>query len=296
MERESFENEEVGEIMNKHYINIKVDREERPDVDKVYMNFVQASTGGGGWPMSVFLTPSLKPIFGGTYFPPEDMMYGRPGFKSILLNIARQWDTKRDQLIESGDKIIEALSDAAKVVKSGEGVDLPNAVEVTKKCLFQLSNSYDEEFGGFSRAPKFPQPVNFNFLFHLIATEKSDEVKKQALEMVLFTLEMMAQGGIHDHISKGFARYSTDQSWHVPHFEKMLYDQGQLAVAYARAFQATGDTKFAVVVRDIIDYSIRDLRHPLGGFFSGEDADSLPTPDAEKKQEGAFCVWTYEEL
>ena len=220
--------------MNEHFINVKVDREERPDVDKVYMSFVQATTGGGGWPMSVFLTPKLKPIYGGTYFPPQDsvkpksdilsfdnngkeksdigqlsdffylifQVFGRPGFKTILRALSSKWEMQREQMMESGDRIIEAL-EASK--QTGVGTDdetPPECKEVVKTCFKQLSQSYDSEYGGFSKEPKFPQPVNFNFLFSFYAGNRNDDRAKQGLEMTLHTLKMMAKGGIHDHISQ----------------------------------------------------------------------------------------------
>ena len=282
--------------MNEHFINVKVDREERPDVDKVYMSFVQASTGSGGWPMSVFMTPNLKPVFGGTYFPPEDQVFGRPGFKTILQSLANQWQSKQDKLMEAGEKIIEAMGEQDRA-SSGSESELKLGGGTLQKCFAQLVKSYEPNMGGFSRAPKFPQPVNFNFLFRFAADEKTDgDHSKQALKMVLHTLDMMSKGGIFDHVSKGFARYSTDERWHVPHFEKMLYDQGQLCVAFAQAFQASGDPKFKRVLNDVIEYVARDLTHADGGFYSAEDADSLPESGSEHKKEGAFCVWTFDEL
>ncbi|XP_063446379.1 spermatogenesis-associated protein 20-like isoform X1 [Mytilus trossulus] len=294
MERESFENEEVGKILNDDFVCIKVDREERPDVDKVYMTFVQATHGSGGWPMSVWLTPDLKPIVGGTYFPPDDRYYGRPGFKSILKKIAQQWVEKRELIDHQGTAILDALMNGTLLAGSAD-LGCPGRESVSK-CYQMLQKSYDEELGGFGKAPKFPQPVNFNFLFHLYATEPNSEVGKTALEMSLQTLRFMARGGINDHVSKGFHRYSTDTLWHVPHFEKMLYDQGQLLVAYATAYQITKDETFADVARDIVEYVTRDLQSPEGGFYSAEDADSYPVDDTSEKKEGAFCVWTYEEI
>lgn len=294
MERESFENEEVGKILNDDFVCIKVDREERPDVDKVYMTFVQATSGGGGWPMSVWLTPDLKPIVGGTYFPPDDRYYGRPGFKSILKKIAEQWKEKRELIDHQGTAILDALMNGILIAGTAD-LGHPGR-ESASKCYQMLEKSYDEELGGFGKAPKFPQPVNFNFLFHLYATEPNSEVGKTALEMSLQTLRFMAKGGINDHVSKGFHRYSTDRMWHVPHFEKMLYDQGQLLVAYATAYQITKDEMFADVARDIVEYVGRDLQSSEGGFYSAEDADSYPIDGVSEKKEGAFCVWTYEEI
>ncbi|XP_005092543.1 spermatogenesis-associated protein 20 isoform X2 [Aplysia californica] len=294
MERESFENAEIGKLLNENFVNIKVDREERPDVDKVYMTFVQASTGGGGWPMSVWLTPDLKPIVGGTYFPPDDRYYGRPGFKTIVKLIAEQWKEKRAEIEGQGTKILDALMRASHASEH-QSATVP-AVTCTAKLYEMLDSSFDEERGGFGTAPKFPQPVNLGALFRLFHSEPNDETGARALHMCLLTLTKMANGGIHDHISQGFHRYSTDRTWHVPHFEKMLYDQGQLAVAYSEAYQITKDSLFADVARDIFAYVNRDLSHPAGGFYSAEDADSLPTASSSEKKEGAFCVWKFEEL
>ncbi|KAF4518086.1 hypothetical protein B566_EDAN007787 [Ephemera danica] len=296
MERESFENDGIAQIMNEHFINVKVDREERPDVDRVYMTFVQASSGRGGWPMSVFLTPTLIPVAGGTYFPPRDT-FGRPGFPTVLLSLATQWKENQQKFFDSGAKIMEVLQRNSKLESTSESssTEMPGS-DCWRTCLSQLSRSFEPEFGGFGSAPKFPQPSNFNFLFHVYARDPNSEAGKKALEMSLYTLKMMAKGGMHDHVSQGFARYSTDDRWHVPHFEKMLYDQGQLLVSYAAAYTATKDEFFAEIVRDIVTYVSRDLSHPLGGFYSAEDADSLPSFDSTEKKEGAFCVWTYEEV
>ncbi|XP_041363382.1 spermatogenesis-associated protein 20-like isoform X2 [Gigantopelta aegis] len=294
MERESFENEEIGKILNENFISIKVDREERPDVDKVYMTFVQATTGSGGWPMSVWLTPDLKPVVGGTYFPPDDRYYGRPGFKSILLNIAEKWNLRQDKIEEQGTAILDALMQTTQVEESG-GSDRAGQ-DCVDKCYQMLEKSYDPEMGGFSNAPKFPQPVNLKFLLHFYGSKPDSCERKRALDMAVHTLKMMAKGGMHDHVAQGFHRYSTDKFWHVPHFEKMLYDQAQLAVAYLDAYQITKDKFLAETARDIFKYVSRDLSHPAGGFYSAEDADSLPTADSKEKKEGAFCVWTWGEV
>ncbi|XP_062592799.1 spermatogenesis-associated protein 20-like isoform X2 [Saccostrea cucullata] len=297
MERESFENEEIGRILNENFVSIKVDREERPDVDRVYMTFIQATSGGGGWPMSVWLTPELKPLFGGTYFPPDDRYYGRPGFKSVLNTIADQWKTRRGVIEEQSSVILRTLQEGTSASEA-PGQSLPNLKACTENLYYQLERSFDQENGGFSKEPKFPQPVNFNFLFRMYAKCKDtySDMAKSSLEMATFTLSKMAKGGIFDHISKGFHRYSTDAMWHVPHFEKMLYDQGQLLFTYAEAYQITREDEFFQVVRDIAEYTMRDLLHPTGGFYSAEDADSLPTADSTKKKEGAFCVWTYDQI
>ncbi|XP_071814975.1 spermatogenesis-associated protein 20-like isoform X2 [Apostichopus japonicus] len=291
MERESFENPDIGKLMNEHFVNIKVDREERPDVDRVYMTFVQATSGGGGWPMSVWLTPDLKPVVGATYFPPTDK-YGRPGFGTILTLLAKQWQEQRDQLNEKGTMILDALMRATQLQSTDTG--LPG-LDVAGKCFKQLSDSYDSEFGGFGDAPKFPQPVLLSFLLRYHNFYKETSEGKKALEMCLHTMRMMAKGGVYDHVSQGFHRYSTDRVWHVPHFEKMLYDQGQLVSAYITAYQITKDEFFAEVAKEIIQYVCRDLSDESGGFYSAEDADSLPSHDAKDKKEGAFCVWTEKE-
>ncbi|XP_077044316.1 spermatogenesis-associated protein 20 isoform X5 [Agelaius phoeniceus] len=294
MEEESFKSKEIGEIMNEHFVCIKVDREERPDVDKVYMTFVQATSGGGGWPMSVWLTPDLKPFAGGTYFPPEDGVH-RVGFRTVLLRIAEQWKENKDALLESSQRILEALRHTSEIRVQGQESP-PPAKEVMDTCFQQLSRSYDEDYGGFSKSPKFPTPVNLNFLFTYWALHQTTPEGARALKMALYTLKMMAHGGLHDHIGQGFHRYSTDQHWHVPHFEKMLYDQGQLAAVYSKAFQISGDEFFADIVRDILLYVSRDLSDQAGGFYSAEDADSYPTTTSTEKREGAFCVWTAKEL
>ncbi|OXB76992.1 UNVERIFIED_CONTAM: hypothetical protein H355_014814 [Colinus virginianus] len=306
MEEESFKNREIGEIMSKNFVCIKVDREERPDVDKVYMTFVQATSGGGGWPMSVWLTPDLKPFAGGTYFPPEDSAH-HVGFRTVLLRMAEQWRQNQEALLQSSQRILEALRSLSHV-GTQEQQAAPPAQEVLATCFQQLSGSYDEEYGGFSQSPKFPTPVNLNFLFTYWALHRTTPEGARALQMSLHTLKMMARGGIHDHVGQGFHRYSTDRQWHVPHFEKMLYDQGQLAAVYSRAFQhsraasapplpqISGEEFFADVAADILLYVSRDLGSQAGGFCSAEDADSYPTSTCSEKREGAFCVWTAEEL
>ena len=297
MAHESFESEEVAAIMNREFVNIKVDREERPDVDRVYMTFVQATTGGGGWPMSVWLTPELKPFVGGTYFPPEDR-YGQPGFSKVLERIAAAWKQGHEKIAEQGTQIIAALAQAE--ASGGEATQLGAAA--LDAAYQQIGRSYDAHEGGFGTAPKFPRPVTFNFLFRVYARAPESASGKHALEMNLFTLRKMAAGGMHDHLGGGFHRYSVDAFWHVPHFEKMLYDQAQLAVAYLEAFQITREPLFEEVARDILDYVRRDMTAKEGGFFSAEDADSeVPVagagdPGHSAKAEGAFYVWTKKEL
>src|SRR5262245_424973 len=274
MAHESFENEEVAAIMNREFVNIKVDREERPDVDRVYMTFVQATTGSGGWPMSVWLTPDLKPFVGGTYFPPEER-YGQPAFKKVLERIATAWKEDHDKIVEQGSRIVAALRESQSAAP-GEGKIDGSVLDAAYK---QIDRSYDPKEGGFGSAPKFPRPVTLNFLTQFYARDSKSDFGKHALDMALFTLRKLAAGGMHDHIGGGFHRYSVDRYWHVPHFEKMLYDQAQLAVAYLNAFQITKDKQYDSVARDILDYVARDMASKEGGFFSAEDADS-PVPVA----------------
>jgi uncharacterized protein YyaL (SSP411 family) len=296
MAHESFENEEVAAIMNREFVNIKVDREERPDVDRVYMTFVQATTGGGGWPMSVWLTPDLKPFVGGTYFPPEER-YGQPGFKKVLERIATAWKENHDQIVEQGGKIVAALQESQSRTAGEGAID----AKILDAAYRQIDRSYDPKEGGFGNAPKFPRPVTLNFLTRLYARDPKSESGKHALEMTLFTLHKMAAGGMHDHIGGGFHRYSVDRYWHVPHFEKMLYDQAQLAVAYLDALQITGDRQYEAIARDILDYVARDMTSKEGGFFSAEDADSpvvagIGDPGHSKTKEGVFYIWTKKEI
>src|SRR5438094_2549680 len=296
MAHESFENEDVAAIMNREFVNIKVDREERPDVDRVYMTFVQATTGGGGWPMSVWLTPDLKPFVGGTYFPPEDR-YGQPAFKMVLERIATAWKENHDKIVEQGGKIVDALRESQSTSNAEGKID----AAILEAAYRQIDRSYDSKEGGFGNAPKFPRPVTLNFLTRFYARDPKNESGKHALEMALFTLRKMASGGMHDHLGGGFHRYSVDRYWHVPHFEKMLYDQAQLAVAYLDGFQITQDRQLASVARDILEYVTRDMRSKEGGFFSAEGADSLfelgKTEHGHRKTaEGAFYIWTKKEI
>ena len=313
MAHESFERTEVAAIMNREFVNIKVDREERPDVDRVYMTFVQATTGSGGWPMSVWLTPELKPFVGGTYFPPEDR-HGQPAFSSVMQRIAAAWKQGHEKIAEQGTKIIAALSQAA----SGSEEKPAQLGAATLDAAYQqIARIYDAHEGGFGTAPKFPRPVTLNFLFRVYARARESASGKHALEMNSFTLRKMAAGGIHDHLGGGFHRYSVDSFWHVPHFEKMLYDQAQLAVAYLEAFQITREPLFEEVARDILDYVRRDMTAKEGGFFSAEDADSVfpvaavsdrpNAPEAGPESagaqraplqhgEGAFYTWSKKEI
>ncbi len=283
MAHESFENPEIARLMNEKFINIKVDREERPDVDRVYMAFVQATTGSGGWPMSVWLTPEGRPFFGGTYFPPDDR-YGRAGFPNVLEQIAHVWVQDRERIEQEGQKVINALQDSP---PPGGKVFQPEAKTALNRAYTNFAQSFDAEQGGFGGAPKFPRPSVLNLLLRGDA---------RARDMALFTLQKMAAGGLRDHLGGGFHRYSVDEFWHVPHFEKMLYDQAQLAVSYIEAWQITQDPFFAQVARQTLDYVLRDMTHIEGGFYSAEDADSLIAHGQPEHAEGAFYVWTKAEI
>jgi len=288
MERESFENEEIAAILNRYFVPIKVDREERPDVDRVYMLFVQATTGSGGWPMSVWLTPDRKPFFGGTYFPPDNR-YGRPGFKAVLERLARAWMEDRARIQQSGSAVIEQLR-RHNEISAGHAMPDRKALDAG---FYAFRRSFDGRLGGFGSAPKFPRPSVLQFLLRYYVESKNEE----ALEMVLVTLREMAKGGMNDQLGGGFHRYSVDERWFVPHFEKMLYDQAQLAVTYTEAFKITRDGQYAAVARDVLDYILRDMTHPEGGFYSAEDADSATDPEhPEEKGEGAFYIWSHAEI
>ena len=291
MEHESFEHAQVAEVLNRHFVSIKVDREERPDVDRVYMTFVQATTGSGGWPMSVWLTPSLKPFYGGTYFPP-DARWGKPGFVDILEEVARVWREERDKVERSASSIVERLQSFA--AQTGGGA-IPGPAVLTAASQ-QFRAAFDARRGGFGDAPKFPRPSELLFLLR----EHARTGEAEPRDMVLATLRAMALGGMRDHIGGGFHRYSVDGEWRVPHFEKMLYDQAQLVIAYLEAAQVTGEPLFAGVATDTLDYVMRDLADSEGGFFSAEDADSVPPEQASApaphKSEGAFYIWEDDEI
>jgi uncharacterized protein len=286
MAHESFEQESVARILNEHFVSIKVDREERPDVDRVYMAYVQAMTGHGGWPLSAWLTPELKPFYGGTYFPPEDR-HGRAGFSTILQAIALGWRNEREKLVAEGERAIGALRD----YYNGGGPDpqseetaggtaggtslVDRASKAFEKGFEHFYESFDAANGGFGGAPKFPRASNLNFLFRVAALQGlQSELGAEAVRLATGTLRMMARGGIHDQVGGGYHRYSVDEAWFVPHFEKMLYDQAQIAVNCLEAKQATGDERYAWMARDIFDYVARDLTSPGGGFYTAEDADS----------------------
>jgi uncharacterized protein YyaL (SSP411 family) len=291
MEHESFESAGIAAFLKEHFVSIKVDREERPDVDQVYMTFVQATTGHGGWPMSVWLTPDLRPFVGGTYFPPTDVP-GRPGFITVLRRIAELWKTERNQIEDKAHSLLAALRDVQNEVVANPVEDW-RPDKALETGFGQYARMFDSVQGGFGGAPKFPRPVNLEFLLHLVARKKSGATQREAAQaMALHTLRKMADGGMHDHLGGGFHRYSVDAEWHVPHFEKMLYDQAQLAQVYLTGYQVSGDDFFAKVAANILHYVSHDLTAKDGGFYSAEDADSLPVVGAARKLEGAFYVWT----
>jgi uncharacterized protein YyaL (SSP411 family) len=290
MEHESFENPDVAQVLNEHFVSIKVDREERPDVDRVYMTFVQATTGSGGWPMSVWLTPSLQPFYGGTYFPPTSK-WGRPGFIDILQEIARVWADEREKVLQSASTIVERLRSMGRQEPGG----VPGEGALARGVRESFA-AFDARRGGFGDAPKFPRPSELLFLLR----EHARTGDVDARRMTEATLQAMAIGGMRDHIGGGFHRYSVDGDWRVPHFEKMLYDQAQLVLAYLETAQLTGQRFYADVAADTLEYVGRDLGHPDGGFYSAEDADSVPPEDAGNagahKSEGAFYIWREEEI
>ncbi len=282
MERESFEDERVGMVLNQHFISIKVDREERPDVDRIYMAFVQATTGSGGWPMSVFLTPDLKPFYSGTYFPPEPG-HGRPSFLQLIQQVSEAWIARRPEIERSAAEVHSQIAEFLRPKPAASDTEF--SADLIRRAGLDLKQMYDPQHGGFGGPPKFPQPSQPGLLLRY--AKRFDD--SEAMQMVMHTCERMAAGGIHDQLGGGFARYSVDARWLVPHFEKMLYDNAQLLELYLHAYLVSGNQIHAETARRIINYVLRDLAHPEGGFYSAEDADS-------DGHEGKFYCWTRAEL
>ncbi|RIK35960.1 MAG: thioredoxin domain-containing protein, partial [Chloroflexi bacterium] len=280
MERESFEDETTAALMNELFVNVKVDREERPDLDAIYMDAVQAMTGQGGWPMSVFLTPDAKPFYGGTYFPPQPR-YGMPSFQQVLRAVADAYRDRRDQVEGQAERLTEMLQRSASL--GAQSADLGS--ETLHEALAQLRQVFDDEHGGFGSQPKFPQPMTLDF----ILTQYRHSRDLDTLYMAELTLEQMALGGIYDQLGGGFHRYSVDAVWLVPHFEKMLYDNAQLLRTYLHAWQITRSDLYRRVLDETIDYVLREMTAPQGGFYSTQDADS-------EGEEGKFFVWTPDEI
>jgi uncharacterized protein YyaL (SSP411 family) len=282
MEHESFEDPAIAKLLNDHFVNIKVDREERPDIDQIYMDFVVRTTGHGGWPMSVFLSPDLKPFHGGTYYPPDDRYGGQmPSFRRVLQAIVEAWSTRHGDVLQAAENITEQLREGSRVEPAPGALDS----ELIRNAARQLSRSFDSRYGGFGQAPKFPHPMEIRLLLRAWKRFGDDD----ALNMATVTLDRMARGGIYDHLGGGFHRYSTDARWLVPHFEKMLYDNALLTLAYLEAFQITDEPRFREVVEETLAYVRREMTSSDGPFYSTEDADS-------EGVEGKFFVWSAAEI
>jgi len=287
MAHESFENLDTAKFINEHFVAIKVDREERPDLDQIYMSAVTAMTGQGGWPLTVFLTPQGKPFYGGTYFPPL-AKWGSPGFMDLLKTVAHAWKNQNQDILSTSEKITQLLHDQTQKIV----VDAKTpSVLLLEMAYLQITSQFDRKNGGFGSAPKFPMGHQLSFLLRYY--KRSHEA--EALEIVERTLTAIAHGGIYDHLGGGFHRYSTDANWHVPHFEKMLYDQALLTKTYLESYQLTGNAHYARIAKETLDYVLRDMQQPEGGFYCAEDADSL-TPDGTRKSEGAYYIWSKEEI